>query len=65
MFGGKVKGYKLGKLENGKQMESSVTLSCSYIKIMIADKTVLELDKYNEVFIVNGQDMLAEIKSKC
>lgn len=65
VFGGKVKGYKLGKLENGKQMESSVTLSCSYIKIMIADKVVLELDKYNEVFIVNGQDMLAEIKSKC
>lgn len=65
VLGGKVKGYKLGKLENGKQMESSVSLSCSYIKITVGDTTVLELDKYNEVFIVNGEDMLADIKSKC
>ena len=41
VFGGKVKGYKLGKLENGKQMESSVSLSCSYIKITVGDTTVL------------------------
>lgn len=65
VFGGKVKSYKLGKLENGKQMESSVGLSCSYIKISDEKTTLLELDKYNEVFVVNGVDMLSEIKSKC
>ncbi len=65
VIGGTVKKYKLGTVKIGGQMGSSVTLSVTYIKITVDDKTYFELDKYNEVFIFDGNDMLAKIKSKC
>lgn len=65
VLGGKTMDYKLGKAKLGGQMDSSVTLACSYIKIEVDGKTKLELDKYNEVYIVDGKDVLATIKSKC
>jgi hypothetical protein len=65
VVGGTCADYKLGKLALGKKMESSIKLALTYIKIQIEDDTVLELDKLNEVFIVNNEDMLATIKSKC
>ena len=33
--------------------------------LRLEDKTYFELDKYNEVFIFDGKDMLAKVKSKC
>ena len=65
VIGGTVKKYKLGTVKIGGQMGSSATLSVTYIKITVDDRTYLELDKYNEVFIFDGNDMLAKIKSKC
>ena len=35
-----------------------------YIKILIANKTRLELDKLNFKFVLNGVDMLAKIRSQ-
>lgn len=65
--GGDIKELKLGKFENGKQGESSITLGLTYIKIEISYEdgtsvTALELDKFNEVFVLNGVDQLASIK---
>lgn len=67
VVGGKVKGYNLGSLEKGKQGNSGVTMSVTYLKIELkyADGTTVtafELDKYNEKYVVNGQDMLKEIR---
>ncbi|MBO4394759.1 MAG: phage major tail tube protein [Eubacterium sp.] len=67
VVGGKVKAYNLGSLQKGQQGTPGVTLACDYLKIeaKYADnttKTLFELDKYNEVYIVNGVDMLKEIK---
>ena len=46
-------------------MDTSVSLTVLYILIEVDGETVIELDKLNEVFKVNGIDMLAEIKEMC
>ena len=58
---GRFKSMTGGKLEQGKQMESSVTLELFYIKILLDDDTLLELDKLNSTFIVDGTDMLEDV----
>ncbi len=68
IVGGKVKGYELGTLEAGKRQESKIKFSVSYLKVELQYKNgdiinAFELDKYNEVFVVHGKDMLAEIKA--
>ena len=42
-----------------------IPLTVLYILIEVDGETVIELDKLNEVFKVNGIDMLAEIKEMC
>jgi hypothetical protein len=54
-----------GKFKKGSTMDTSVTLTVLYILIEIDGSSVLELDKLNEVFKVNGEDMLQEIKEMC
>lgn len=60
---GKVKSSKPGKMKAGEQMDSSVTLEVTYIKIEYDNKECLELDKLNTIYTVNGEDMLAEIRN--
>lgn len=53
-----------GHLTKGKQMETSVEIEYTYIKVEDDGYTVLELDKLNNVFIVNGVDQLARIRAQ-
>ena len=62
---GKASTTKLGKLENGKKMEPEIELELLYIQVMIDGVKVIELDKLNFVYNLNGVDMLAEIKRQC
>lgn len=62
---GRAAKFSPGKLKAGAAMETSVTLTLLYILIEIAGNPVLELDKLNEVYKVNGKDMLAQIKEMC
>ena len=61
---GKAKTTELGKIAKGKKGEPSIELEIMYIKIMINSKTVIELDKLNFKFVVNGKDMLAKIRKQ-
>lgn len=61
----KAKTTTLGKVAKGKKMESKVELEILYIKVEINNAVVLELDKLNFVFVLNGKDMLAQIRSQC
>lgn len=61
---GKATNTSLGKVVKGKKMEPEIELELLYIKIQINNKTTLELDKLNFKFILNGKDMLAEIRSQ-
>ena len=62
---GKASTSNMGKVVKGKKMEPEVELEILYIKIQINNKTVLELDKLNFKFVLNGEDMLAKIRSQC
>ena len=46
-------------------MDTAITLTIFYILIEVDGKTVVELDKLNEVYKVNGVDVLAKIKEMC
>ena len=60
---GRMKSFTPGKLEIGKQMDASVTLELLYILIEIGGKTMLEYDKLNSVFIVDGVDLLEKVRA--
>lgn len=62
---GRAKKFTPGKMKAGNPMESGVTLSLLYILIELEGKSVLELDKLNEVYKVNGEDILAKVKEMC
>lgn len=60
---GRLKSFTPGKLENGKQMDATVTLELLYILIEIDGVTKLEYDKLNSVFVVNGTDLLEKVRA--
>lgn len=60
---GRVKKFKPGKLERAESMEASVTLELTYIMIEVDGTTMLEIDKLNQIYLVNGKDMLADIRA--
>lgn len=62
---GVVKTFSPGTVKAGGKMDSSVTLSLSYYKIVIDGTTMLEIDKLNGVYIVNGKDILKEVRNMC
>lgn len=51
-----------GKMEKGSPYEASTEIEVTYIKIEIDGKTVVELDKLNYKYVVNGVDYLAEVR---
>ena len=61
---GKVKAFDLGSLKKGGKGEPKVTREVTYCKIAIAGTTVLELDKYNMIWKLNGVDRLQKVRSQ-
>jgi len=60
---GKVSSVNPGSMKAGEQMNSSISLELTYIKIEYDGTIGLELDKLNSVYIVDGVDMLADIRN--
>ena len=46
-------------------MNASVTLELTYVLLEMGGEKKLELDKLNEIYIVNGKDLLAEVRKQC
>lgn len=59
---GKPKGLELGTMAVGQPTSTQNTIEVLYIKIEENGRTVLELDKLNFIFIVDGDDMLKEVR---
>jgi len=57
------KKMSLGKLVVAGQTDTKNEFEISYIKIYIDGNEVLELDKYNFIFKVMGEDYLAAVRS--
>lgn len=60
---GRVKELNLGKVEKGEVMDAEVKLETTYILVEVDSKAVIEVDKLNGVYKVNGKDMLAEVNA--
>lgn len=58
------KGLDLGKLAIYKPTETKNTLEVLYIKIERDGKELLELDKLNFIFKLNGEDILKDIRNQ-
>ena len=51
------------KVEKGEAMEATITLELTYIMIEVDGVQLLEVDKLNGIYKVNGNDMLAGVNS--
>lgn len=57
--------FNPGTIKIGGQAGASVTLELLYMLIEIGGENKFELDKLNEVFKVDGEDIMAKIKQYC
>lgn len=62
---GRCKKFSPGKVKAGNPMDTSVTLTVLYILIELDGKSILELDKMNPKYEVNGVNVLAKIEEMC
>lgn len=53
----------IGKFEPGKKMEPETELEVYYIKMWMNGEELLEVDKFNFIFSINGTDMLADVRA--
>lgn len=51
-----------GKLAIGASTETANEFEVHYIKIMIDGKTVIEIDKFNFICVINGKDVLEQVR---
>lgn len=61
---GKVKSFDLGSLKKGGKGEPKIVREVTYCKITIGGSSVLELDKYNLIWKLNGVDRLQKVRSQ-
>lgn len=54
-----------GTIEIGKPMEAKVVLGVLYYKLVMDNRTRIELDKLNKKYDVDGRDMLVKIRNLC
>ena len=54
-----------GTVKQGGAMDAAVTVEITYIMIELDGKQRIELDKINNVYKVNGVDLLAKIRKQC
>lgn len=61
VMGGRAKETNPGTLKKGDAMDSEVTMELTTYKIEVDGNVLVEIDKLNDVYRVNGEDMLAGI----
>lgn len=57
------KGINLGKVAINSPTDTTVTMEILYIKIEQDGRTLIELDKLNFVYIVDGEDLLEDVRN--
>ena len=59
---GLVRKAGLGKLEPGKQQDNEYEVEVVYLKYTLDGKEQIEIDKYNYIFRVEGEDYLQQVR---
>lgn len=54
--------FSPGKFAVAAATETANEFEVHYIKIIVDGKTMLEYDKYNSVYVVNGVDVMADVR---
>lgn len=63
VLGGRTKSFNPGKVQRGESMDAELTVEVTYYMVEVDGQQVLLIDKLNDVYIVNGKDLLATINS--
>ncbi len=53
----------IGKLEVGKPQDNESEFEVNYLKVWVDGKEKIEIDKYNFIAMVDGEDYLADVRS--
>lgn len=61
--GGSPKGVTPGTVGGAKTMDSSIKMEVTYYKYEYDGEVLMEVDKLNNIYVVNGEDQLMDIKS--
>ena len=59
---GMVKTSALGSAEVNGKTEQTTVIETTYLRIFIDDKESLEIDKFNMIFKINGNDQLGDVR---
>lgn len=65
MIGGRCVAFKPGSSQTGNAMNSSVTIEATYVCVEVDGEKIIEIDKVNNIFVVNGVDLLEEVRKFC
>lgn len=65
VIGGQAYELNPGKVKKEEDMGSSVKLTLSYLAIYLGDDCALEIDKWNNIFKINGVDILKNVRDLC
>lgn len=60
---GTPKNLNMGTLGVGKTTDSNKEFSLTYLKIELDGETLVEIDKVNMIFKVDGTDLLADVRA--
>ena len=60
---GTPKTTSLGSFEPGSTTDTTTELECSYLKLVVGGKERLEIDKYNYICRIGGQDALQSVRA--
>ena len=52
----------LGKLDVGASQDSSTEFECNYLKVWVDGEEKIEIDKFNFICVIDGEDYLAEVR---
>lgn len=62
VFRGKPKNVNIGTVRQRGSMDSTITLELTYVLVEMDGKSMIEIDKINPTYKVNGNDVLSKIK---
>lgn len=65
VFGGHPTAANMGTVKQGNLMNASIKLEETYLLVEIDGETMLELDKLNSIYKVNGKDLMGDIMKQC
>lgn len=54
-----------GTMQLGNPMGSTLTISATYVRFEVGGEKLIEIDKVNQVCVIDGEDLLEEIRNNC